>query len=348
MSLASYILSLCLHIAGILLIWLWPVGEPLINPQQPVLISLVDGDPGGNRTPSPILGHMGEPGEGELAPTPPAKRAEVAATEREETMVAPAPAPDEDVPVRQEPRKPDVQPLPRPAPVEEVVPKKVEKKPEARPEKVEAPKQEPPKKVEPKKEEAKKEPPKKAEPKKEPPKKEPPKKETPKKEEPRKQDGAKKPSREKDAVAAAMEQARRQATSRADSGDRGSSVERALAEARRQASGSRGGGGGAGSGPGGGGLNDVYLGQVRLAVRANWGFASSSRQNLQCTVLIQVSVSGEVQDCRIVRSSGSAQFDSSCVNAVMRTSRAGDFPPPPSKEYQEFEVGFNLNELRGA
>ena len=74
MPLASYILSLCLHIGVILLIWLWPVGQPLINMEKPVLISLVEGDPGGNKTPSPILGPMGDKGEGEPAPTPPAER----------------------------------------------------------------------------------------------------------------------------------------------------------------------------------------------------------------------------------------------------------------------------------
>ncbi|MDO5536341.1 MAG: cell envelope integrity protein TolA, partial [Desulfovibrionaceae bacterium] len=154
--------------------------------------------------------------------------------------------------------------------------------------------------------------------------------------------------KEKDAVQAALAQARRQASSRADSGDRGNSVERALAEARRQASGTRGGGGGEGAGPGGGGLHAVYLGQVMLAVRPNWGYASSTRQNLQCTILISVSTAGEVQECKVVRSSGNVQYDSSCVNAIMRTSRAGDFPPPPTPEYQNLEVVFTLNELRGA
>ena len=61
---------------------------------------------------------------------------------------------------------------------------------------------------------------------------------------------------------------------------------------------------------------------------------------------IDVSAQGEVQDCVVVRSSGNVQYDSSCVNAIMRTSRAGDFPPPPSPEYQSLEMVFTLNELR--
>ena len=307
MPLATYILSLCLHIAVILLIWLWPVGSPLIDMTKPVQISLVEGDPGGNKTPSPILGPMGEKGEGEPAPSAPAEKAEVAAHEREEVKAAPDPAKALPVPL-EGPKKAEPKPKPKPEP-----------------------------KPEPKKEVAKK-----PEPKKEQPKKEQPKKEQPKKEQPKKA----KREQEEDPIKAALNQAKRKATSRAESGDRGSSVERALAEARKKSSGNRGGGGGEGSGPGGGGLHSVYIGQVMLAVRPNWGYASATRQNLQCTIVIDVSAQGEVQDCVVVRSSGNVQYDSSCVNAIMRTSRAGDFPPPPSPEYQSLEMVFTLNELR--
>ncbi len=328
MPLAPYILSLCLHIVLVLLLWLWPVGQPLINLEQPVLISLVEGDPGGNKTPSPILGHMGEQGEGEPAPTPPAERADVAAHAREETQVAaPPPAEAQTEPV-EEVKKPDIKPVPEPKPEvkENVIPEK--------------------KKPEPKKEQAKQEKPKKEQPKKEQPKKEQSKDKS-KKDNQQKKDTKKDKQSDKDAVNAALAQARRKATSRAESGDRGSSVEQALAEAKKKASGNRGGGGGEGSGPGGGGLHDVYLGQVMLAVRPNWGYASASRSNMQCTLFLKVSTTGEVQECRVIRSSGNAQYDSSCVNAVMRTSRAGDFPPPPKPEYQELEVVFTLNDLMG-
>lgn len=84
MRLASYVLSLCLHLAAFLLIWFWPSTPPVRLDAPPVMISLVEGAPGGNRTPSPILGHMGAPGDGPLAPTPPAPKAEVAAPERVE------------------------------------------------------------------------------------------------------------------------------------------------------------------------------------------------------------------------------------------------------------------------
>ncbi len=76
MRLASYVLSFCLHLAAFLLIWFWPSHPPVRLDTPPVMISLVEGAPGGNRTPSPILGHMGEPGDGPQAPTPPAPKNE--------------------------------------------------------------------------------------------------------------------------------------------------------------------------------------------------------------------------------------------------------------------------------
>ena len=95
-----------------------------------------------------------------------------------------------------------------------------------------------------------------------------------------------------------MNQARREATSRVESGDKGSSVEQALAQARRNAGGDGGGGGGEGDGPGGGGLNDVYMGQVMLAVRPNWSFTSATRLNLVCVVRVKVNLQGEVEKSR--------------------------------------------------
>ena len=92
---------------------------------------------------------------------------------------------------------------------------------------------------------------------------------------------------------------------------------------------------------------DVYLGQVMLAVRPNWFFADTPRKNMQCTLAMKISRAGEVQDCKVTASSGNAQYDASCVDAVMRTSRAGDFPPPPKPEYGELECVFTLNDLMG-
>lgn len=327
MPLASYVLSLCLHIGIILIIWLWPASKPLVYPEQPVMISLVDGAPGGNKEPSPILGPMGAKADGESAPAPAAKKAEVAQQEREETRAAPIKAPKDERPMKkEEPKKPEL----KPAPKQEVQPKE--------------------KAISPKKKDIKEEPKKKDEEKPKPQAKPQEQKQDQKQKTSDKdtKDSENKGAEDKDAIASALNQARRKATSRtgSDSGG-GSSVEQALAQARKNAGGNRGGGGGEGSGPGGGGLHSVYLGQVMLAVRPNWGYASGSRANLQCTVHITVTAAGQVQTAQIVASSGNAQYDASCVNAIWRTSKAGDFPPPPTPMYHELDIVFTLNEMRG-
>lgn len=326
MHLAALIISLCLHTGVFLLIFFWPASQPLRLSAPPMMISLVEGAPGGNMLPSPILGHVGEAGDGPVAPAPPAPKAEIAAPAREEIKgpdlqapqqaEIPAPVKPEPVPVPE--NKPEPVPVPEPPKPE---PPKPTPKPEPKPE----PKKEEPKKTEPKKPEQKKPEPKKPEPKKPAPKK---------------------PAKV-DPIAAALAQARRKASSRAESGDRGNAIEAALAQARRGASGTGGGGGGEGEGPGGGGLGDVYIGQVMLAVRPNWGFASSGRKSLACVVKVLVDLQGKVQRAEISQSSGNAQFDASAVNSIIRTSEAGDFPPPPNQDYTDLDLVFTLDEMMG-
>lgn len=322
MRVAPYLISLCLHAAVFLLIWFWPATPPVRLDSPPIMISLVEGAPGGNRAPSPILGHMGEATDGPLAPTPPAPMSEIAAPANE--------------------RRPEPKPLQNPAP-EKSTPQKPE--PKAIPiaaKKPETPVAEP-KKPEPRRDEPA--PRAKPEAKKEEPKKEAPKKETPKKEQPQKKP-EKKAQPKSDPIADALRQARK-ASSRANSGDRGNAIEQALAQARKGAGGTRGGGGGEGDGPGGGGLGDVYMGQVMLAVRPNWGFASAGRLNLRCLVKVQVDMQGNVLQAVLSQSSGNAQYDASAINAVIRTGQAGQFPAPPSPQYRELDLIFNFNDLMG-
>ena len=89
MNWASYLLALCLHRAVFLLIMFWPSSPPVNLETPPVMISLVDGAPGGNRTPSSILGKMGKPTDGPKDVSPPAKKADAAAPERPEVKADP-------------------------------------------------------------------------------------------------------------------------------------------------------------------------------------------------------------------------------------------------------------------
>lgn len=310
MHLPALLLSLCLHTGVFLLIIYWPAPAPLRLDTPPIMISLVEGEAGGNRAPSPILGHVGEESEGPLAPTAPAPKNEIAAPERVEVAQAkPVPTPE----VPSEVPKPEPVAIPEPVPVPEPKPEskpepKPEPKPESKPEPKPAPKPEP--------------------------------KPVPK--------PAPKPAPKKkvDPVAAALQKAR-QATSRANSGDKGNAVEQALAQARKKAGGTGGGGGGEGAGPGGGGLGDVYIGQVMLAVRPNWNFTGgATRLNLVCIVKVNVDMQGNVIDATISQSSGNPTYDASAVNAIKRTSQAGAFPPPPNQEYMNLDLVFTIDEMR--
>lgn len=344
MNWASYILSLCLHALVILLIWIWPATPPLKLDTPPVMISLVDGAPGGNKTPSSILGAAGQPTSGPRDFAAPAPKAEVAAPPQSAPEAAPIKTPPREA-AQDRPARDEVKEAPRPRPKpddnaallaqkkkeEEIKRREEERKrelAEARKKEEERQKAEQKKKEEErKKAEAKK------------------KEEERKKAEQKKKAEQARKEKEKDSVAAALRDARRKASSRVESGDRGTAVEQALAQARKNAGGDGGGGGGEGDGPGGGGLNEVYLGQIMLAVRPNWSFASASRANLACIVHVVVDMNGEVQDAQVIQGSGNAQFDASAVNAVIRTGKAGLFPRPPSPEYCEVDLVFRLDEL---
>ena len=121
MNWASYLLSLCLHLAVFLLIMFWPSSPPVNLETPPVMISLVDGAPGGNRTPSSILGKMGKPTDGPKDVSPPAKKADAAAPERPEVKADPTADKARPVEAKPEPkveRKPEpkheVKPKPEP------------------------------------------------------------------------------------------------------------------------------------------------------------------------------------------------------------------------------------------
>ena len=101
------------------------------------MISLVDGAPGGNRTPSSILGKMGKPTDGPKDVSPPAKKADAAAPERPEVKADPTADKARPVEAKPEPkveRKPEpkheVKPKPEPKDATPVADKKDKKKKE--------------------------------------------------------------------------------------------------------------------------------------------------------------------------------------------------------------------------
>ncbi len=137
MQFLAYILSITLHCALILGVYFWPTAPLVKLDQAPVLISLVDGDLGGNRAPSPILGPQGEQGQ-QIAPSVPKPPQKEVAPLAPETEAAPIAEPKE------APKKPEPAPIAEPKP-------EPEPKPEAKPEPKPDPKPEPKPKPEPEK-----------------------------------------------------------------------------------------------------------------------------------------------------------------------------------------------------
>ena len=341
MSFLSLLISICLHISVVVLILFWPSSPPIKLEPNAVQISLMEGAPGGNKAPSPVLGPQGAPSQDPPDASLPAPKADVSGPPEEQ--VTPIAEP------KQEPRGEEQKPKPKPeAPKEPVEKPKEEPKP--KPEPKEKPK--PEEKPVPKKPEEKKEP-KKPEQKKPEEKKDPKKPDKPKQDQKKpdqKKPDQKKPEKKqgspegKDSIEEALRKARKRAGSNENSAQSGNATERALAEARRRAGGHNGGGGGEGSGVGGGGLLDVYMGQVMMAVRRNWVYASASRNNMQCAVHVVLDADGNLQgDPQITQSSGNNQFDASAVNAIVRTAKNKQFPPPPGNEYRELDLVFNLS-----
>jgi len=301
MRLASFVISFCLHASFVLLALFWP-SPPLHQPaSQAIAVSLVEGLPGGNIAPSPILGPQSPPAQSQTPPQPAAPPKEPPSPVAVEPPPVAVP-----VPVQEAPSPRLEVPTPKPVPEPDAV-LLADKKTEE------------PKKPETPKEEAKKPEPKPPT----PPKVEPPKPAPPKPAPPRRN-----PAEE------AL--AKLRAEARPTQGARPNAVADAL-RAARQESRSEGSGGGVGAGEGGGGIADVYGAQIVMAVQPNWHWPALAQGDLSVTLYLKIDAVGRVLDVRVNRSSGNALFDSSAVAAVRRTQV---LPTPPSPAYHEIVLPF--------
>lgn len=312
MKFGSYLLSVLLHASLLVLVLLWPETKPIQLDQVMYQVSLVEGAPGGESLPSPVLGpkDAAPPSKMENKPLP-SMAAQEATTVNE-------PSPTE-IPADSKPEpKPLVENKPLPVEAPKETPKEKPKEtPETTPEPIKG--KEEPKKPEPKKEEPKPE----------------PKTEAPK--ETKKDDKAAGQSPE-DALKE-LAKAKGATNQRAQS-----SVAGALAEMKKQVKRQKGGGGGEGDGPGGGGLDDVYRGMVYMAIYPNWVGTSDDRTPLTAVVNVKLDKQGKILTFTLKESSGNARFDNSVLTAVNRTKV---LPPPPTPAQQDLDLGFDSRQFGG-
>lgn len=89
----------------------------------------------------------------------------------------------------------------------------------------------------------------------------------------------------------------------------------------------------------------AYAQQVMMMVRDHWEFpALTSPQPLTVRVRARVTPNGQIWDFNVEQSSGQADFDASALKAL---GKVGMLPPPPSPEYQDLLLTFNLQEMIG-
>ncbi len=86
-------------------------------------------------------------------------------------------------------------------------------------------------------------------------------------------------------------------------------------------------------------------GRIRSSIEANWRRPGASLRGLKVVIELRVGRNGEVQNARIVESSGDTSFDKSAELAV---KEASPLPIPKEPEYydhiKEFRIEFNPDE----
>ena len=80
-----------------------------------------------------------------------------------------------------------------------------------------------------------------------------------------------------------------------------------------------------------------YAALIQRAVVGYWSRPPSARNGMQALLAVQLIPSGDVISVSVVKSSGSAAFDRSAINAV---ERAGSFPELRNLPVREFEKTF--------
>jgi len=303
MRLASFVISFCLHASFVLLVLFWP-SPPLHKPApQAIAVSLVEGLPGGNIAPAPILGPQSPPAQSQTPPPPAAPPKESPPPVAVEPPPVAVPVPVQEAP------SPRLE-VPKPVPVPEpdavlLADKKTEEPPKPETHKEEAKKPEP------------KPPP--------PPRAEPPKPAPPKPAPPKPAPPKRNPAEE------ALAKLRAEASS--TQGARPNAVADALQAARQESS----VGGSPGVVAGGGSIADIYGAQIVMAVQPNWHWPALAQGDLSVTLYLKIDAVGRVLDVRVNSSSGNALFDSSAVAAVRRTQV---LPTPPSPAFHEIVLPF--------
>ena len=87
---------------------------------------------------------------------------------------------------------------------------------------------------------------------------------------------------------------------------------------------------------------ELYMNNFMETVRQYWAYASSTDEQMDCTVDIEISPDGEIVSYKLMKSSGNKYFDSSAQNAIVRTQKSGVRLPPPEPLPKGMTIIFDL------
>ena len=89
-------------------------------------------------------------------------------------------------------------------------------------------------------------------------------------------------------------------------------------------------------------MSASYAALIRDTVVNYWSRPPSARNGMEAMLAIQLVPTGEIVSVSVLRSSGSAAFDRSAINAV---EKAGSFPELQNLPPREFEQTFRRFQL---
>jgi TonB family protein len=88
--------------------------------------------------------------------------------------------------------------------------------------------------------------------------------------------------------------------------------------------------------------------EVNLAIRKNWTLSKESPENicsLATTIRLRLLEDGTISELRIAKSSGNADFDEECMNALKLTDRVPPVPPSLAGRVSKIAITFAGKDL---
>jgi colicin import membrane protein len=93
----------------------------------------------------------------------------------------------------------------------------------------------------------------------------------------------------------------------------------------------------------------IYLMEVENLIKSNWAYPATMerRKDLEAIVVLTVKSDGSVTQTRFQKRSPSPLFDDTVIKAIERSNPLPPFPEGYKRSHEEFEINFNLKDLKG-